>query len=1443
MSLEESFLQRAAALRPDNEAVEFLQTICSLAAPVWPLELYGPVHRFNWISLHETYNKWLRSREPSILHVYGTTGASDASEYIFQCLNMYRTEKQTKEILLYFAFNGHDDRCNSVTAMLNTLLSQAINHNQDFYDAVRLPYEQMSFHSSWTEVDLLLLFRNTLTDWDQGDILCVINGLNECDDSRMAFLESICAFASHTERRFKIAITSTGDSDLKAALADWPNINLDERPEDPAIANRNLVSDIDLEVLELMQQRPTFCDFEKTITEKLLECGQDEHWRRLVLNQLRLSKGPSTKSATQRELNVLPPTTSEEIFARILTSVPPERRPWARKALSWILYAFRPLGIRQFGIALALEVDNMSDETRDLDEFVYQYVIADLDEVFKGMFIVKHNEVHFGHPDARKFLLAADSEQEHVWYDVKETAHKEITDACCFYLSLQKVQDSIATSYINSPTDLLESPTFIPRYSLRSYAIKYWPRHYELIPNISRPTERAVEFFLNTKAMRRWAEAYWWLSNPIRRADRAFLSLLPIFAGLGLVDLVTKWLDLEAKTSDADQNRALALEEAARNAQVEVVRGLLPFGSYNQESLQGALIAAASCCDEVVLDELVTYAAESIENFEWPPVLLCRAAQFGLENVVKKLLKSGASLDTAITVQDLSPLHLAARHGHTEVVRVLLEHNASLTSVISTSKRVPLHVAAMYGHAPIVKLLLDAKANCNVLDDDMTTAMDFACMNGNHQVVEILAKAGCDMGCDRQGRWSPLTVVADEGFIKSCRFLLDMKANTEVQGMQNWTPLRYAAFYGHVELCRLLLKKGANPNTLSGGDPILVESASQGNLEVVTLLVENNAVVDAVTSDDWTALHKACFNGHTAVVAYLLDHGADIHHTNNMGQTSILLAARRGFAELVQFLIDKGADLHRPSTNNWTPLHLSYDFAEVTRVLMENGADANRVMRHYTPLYLAANENYVETVKVLLSFNPDLEIEYDGEDDQMGYTALTIATVNDHTDVIRLLLEAGANVNHRSKRKYFPLEWAVSGNKEDIVRILMEYNTELNLVDDDGDAALNCIRSSTSVAIAKLLINRGADLTIRNNQGNTPLCKAVMCNNLDIVKYLIAKKAELNITGGKNGSPLHIACYQSNLELVRILAAADADVNLVDPLVGTPLQSACCCQRSSYEKETQESIIRYLINEAKADVTTFGGLYGCVLNAACGRSTPEMVKLILEKGAKIDVKDGMGRVAIHFAVARSMENFQLILDAGGDVEARDKMGRTALHWAAIGGLVDVVARVISLSRGLVDQADNDGWTPLLWAVRGCDTSQKIARSSEQREIIKVLLDRGADPFIRGKGLDREWSPVKVARYHGTDDAILQLLMEKAKDKLIGERGKDMWDETLHASAKAVEINEYCDSCLSVGFATLSPLISPITITIPSIPFLHSLLISDRKGHLRYPQQVRDLLRL
>ena len=639
-----------------------------------------------------------------------------------------------------------------MAAMLNTLLIQILSQSPDLYNAVRLPLHEMAGNSSWTQTDWLLLFRNILLNCEHGGLVCVLDSMSECENSCLAILEYICILARQTERRFKFVVTSNTNCNLQPVLSNWPTINLDDHQEDPHNISRTIVSDVDHGVLELVQHQPNFYGFKKRITEKLLECGQDRHWRRLVLNQLRFSKGPLTTFATERQLDILPPTTSEQIFVRILANIPLERRGWARNVLIWTLYSFQPLFARELSAALALQDDSLSRETRDIDILVSQDVAGELEEVFKGIFIVKHNEVQFSHPEARNFLQNANSGQNSAWYDVKEIAHQHITEACLLYLSLLQVQKSIVARYTHPPADLLEQTAYIPRYSLCSYAIKYWPRHYKLIPRMIRPTESALEFCRDTRAMRVWTHAYWPLGKLVRRTDSDFLSPLPTLAGLGLQDLVTEWLDPKNQPNHL-KNCAIALAEAARNAEIEVVRTLLPISESN---LEDTLTAASSACDEAILDLLITHIAHHCENYQWPPVLLCQAAQFGLESVVKLLLKCGASLEAAVTIHDLTPLHLAARHGRIEVAKILLENRANLAAV-DENGLTPLHIASKYSQASVLSLLLNAHADCNAVDNEGNTALHLACRNGCHKVVEmLLMKPECDIGSDKQRKWSPL---------------------------------------------------------------------------------------------------------------------------------------------------------------------------------------------------------------------------------------------------------------------------------------------------------------------------------------------------------------------------------------------------------------------------------------------------------------------------------------------------------------------------------------------------------------------------------------------------------------------------------------------------------------------------------------------------------------
>lgn len=139
-----------------------------------------------------------------------------------------------------------------------------------------------------------------------------------------------------------------------------------------------------------------------------------------------------------------------------------------------------------------LQEETLFHGTGNIELLVSQDVTGELDEVFRGISNVKHNGIHFSHPDAREFLQNVNGGHNVAWYDVKKTAHQQITEASLFYLSLLQVQKSIEISYVHPLANILAAKSYIPPYSFCSYAIKYWPKHYKLIPKINRPTESAL---------------------------------------------------------------------------------------------------------------------------------------------------------------------------------------------------------------------------------------------------------------------------------------------------------------------------------------------------------------------------------------------------------------------------------------------------------------------------------------------------------------------------------------------------------------------------------------------------------------------------------------------------------------------------------------------------------------------------------------------------------------------------------------------------------------------------------------------------------------------------------------------------------------------------------------------------------------------------------------
>lgn len=1313
------------------------------------------------------------------------------------------------EVPIYFSFDKHDDRRNSVFGMLNTVLAHIFSHNLVLADLASGYAEKITLSRSWSEQELIVIFRVVLMNQRYRSLICILDGFDECDASGPAFLKDFSHFSTLTEHRIKIVFASRTRPDIQDILANCPTINVDENidPEDLKI---NLAYQIDVEYMRLISRQPLYATVGSDIRSLLLKFGEDDERRHLVTKELAMGKHLISDEEMQKQLNFLANSTPREIFKRIMGRIPDSRRSWARRILSWTLFAFHPLTIWELAAAVATNLDGRHDALHDaicpLDDLIYRPFTHDLEEVFAGMFVVKNCEVYFGHREARDFLLTTNCGDQ-VWYDVKGTSHKELADTCLAYVQEPRTQYSINVEHDLTPDGAWDSSVFLNRGDLSIYATKYWPKHYRSIPEVDRPIitgtdhpyASAMKFFESDVkvAVRSWAEAYWWFSNPISRRDYSPRSLLPLYAELGLLELLKKKLSWNREEPEAFyRDRAMALVEAVRNGHVEIIRILLEFADYNENTLRAALFAGASSGVEVPILELINYIGKYVVKFEWEGFIICRAAQFNQENLVKRLLEVGASPD-AVTLNALTALHIASRDGHTGVAKILLDAGGADYKLVTDSGRIALHLAAYHGHTEIVKILLAGGSDVNALDNEKDNALHLACLWGNYGAIEALLEAGSDMGNDKKDQWTPLTIVADEGYVKSARLLIEKGANVAVTGLEGKTALRYAALRDSFELCKLLIENGADVNTTSGGGPILNHPTFSGSLEIVKLFVENGARVNDANTNGWNPLHNAAVNGHVEVLTFLLDHGADLHQKTSTGYNAFLLAITSHHPEAVKLLIDRGADVNAIDVDGWYPIHLAYNHAKTMRVLLEAGADPSIMGNNSSALYLASYYDNIDVVEALLPYKPKLEFT---PPTGSNWTALSAASSNEHPEIVRMLLEAGADVDHKSSLGEMPLQYAVNNNREDIVRIILEFRPNLHLQDNAGDTSLNSFpqTDTSSLPIIKLLVNGGSDLETRNKARETPLCKAVRFEKPELVEYFISRKANLNAKGTKFGGPLHIACRWNIFEIVEMLVKAGADVDLVDEesSAGTPLQSAFRGYAENGEYDVHEKIINCLLEEGKADVQVVGGIHGCALNAACGWSKPDMVKLMLDKGGKVDVADGTGRVAIHFAASHTLEHFQPIQSAGADLEVMDKTNRTIVHWAVISGRPDMLERVLSLSRGKIDQADIDGWTPLLWAARGTGTYLNRATDTMTEEVIKLLLDRGADPTVVVKGPDRDWSPIKLARYYGVDDSVVNLLIAKTKEKLATE-GKT-FDESLHASKKALKQAGSCDSCLAVG---------------------------------------------
>lgn len=210
-------------------------------------------------------------------------------------------------------------------------------------------------------------------------------------------------------------------------------------------------------------------------------------------------------------------------------------------------------------------------------------------------------------------------------------------------------------------------------------------------------------------------------------------------------------------------------------------------------------------------------------------------------------------------------------------------------------------------------------------------------------------------------------------FLKNAPTRSQYEESTNDRGV---SALMIAAFEGITPKVKELISLGANVNAVnhSSGSPgrtILMGAAENGHLEVVNLLLEKGAQIEAKNAKGNTALMIASELGQNAVVQRLLEQGAKVNKTNNTGFTPFMKAALFGRAQTMAILIKGGAQINTPTSNGTTPLMLAAEqgHTESVSLLIQSGANLTAKDEYqYTAIMVAAaNPSSVGALRVLIS--------------------------------------------------------------------------------------------------------------------------------------------------------------------------------------------------------------------------------------------------------------------------------------------------------------------------------------------------------------------------------------------------------------------------------------------------------------------------------------------
>ena len=456
---------------------------------------------------------------------------------------------------------------------------------------------------------------------------------------------------------------------------------------------------------------------------------------------------------------------------------------------------------------------------------------------------------------------------------------------------------------------------------------------------------------------------------------------------------------------------------------------------------------------------------------------------------------------------------------HVACTEVLLQHWKSVCNNVAFVLHASKHSAGMEDDCPamwsdpaVCRVLIDAGADLHTKNEWEESPLHCACASGALDVVKMLVEAGAGVrATDDQGD-TCLFLAARKGQTETVRYLVGLpEVDVNHRNDEAYTALHSAV--EHIDVVQVLIDAGADSDAQNeDAGPPLQRACGSGVLEVVKTFVRAGAGVCD------TCLWCAAYDGHTEIVRYLVGlPEVDVdYRSDDAYKTALYYAVFWQHADVVQVLIDAGADIEINDNDGRSLLHCActpLDSArgsgalDIVKMLVEAGAGVRETDNEGdTCLMLAARCGHTEIVRYLVGL-PEVDVNRrsTATADSSNHTALHLAVFRKHTDVLQVLIDAGADIDTQNNDGYTPLHSACASGALDMVKMLVRAGAGVRVTDNGGCTCLHVAARFGHTETVRYLVGLPeVELNHRDTKKNyTALQYAVGNYHKDIAQVLL----------------------------------------------------------------------------------------------------------------------------------------------------------------------------------------------------------------------------------------------------------------------------------------------------------------------------------------------------